>query len=75
MTTSLAENPSSWIPRAGGFQEIRDRRFKDLQIFWLRYIRAGSGKEQERKPTFTGPPIDVELRIHRIVMLVKARGP
>ena len=43
--------------KTGGYREIKDRHFKDLQMFRLRFIRVGSGLEQKenRNPTFIRP--------------------
>jgi quinohemoprotein ethanol dehydrogenase len=41
--------------KTGGYQEIKDRRFNNLQMFGPRFIRVVSGQEQERNPGFTEP--------------------
>jgi hypothetical protein len=36
--------------KTGGFQEVEDIRFNDLQVFGTRFIRVASGQEQDQKP-------------------------
>src|ERR1035437_10421036 len=50
--------------KKGGFQEIKDRRFNNLQISGPRFIRVASGQEQEKEASGGLRGIDKGLSTH-----------
>jgi hypothetical protein len=50
--------------KTGGFQEIKDRHFNNLQMFGPRFIRVASGQEQEKEASGGLRGIDKGLSTH-----------